>query len=102
MTALDDAFTIDHLLTDEERGWRDRARAFAAARIAPTIEQDFEDAYFRHELVAELGSLGVLGMHLKDEGCAGPAPWPTASSATSSRPPTADGAPSCPCRAHWR
>ncbi|MDR6970401.1 acyl-CoA dehydrogenase family protein [Leifsonia shinshuensis] len=70
-TTLDEAFSIDHLLSDEERGWRDRARAFAADRIRPVIEQDFEDKHFRRELVAELGALGVLGMHLKDEGCAG-------------------------------
>ncbi len=71
MTTLDDAFSIDHLLTDEEREWRDRARAFATGRILPIIEQDFEDKHFRRELVGELGALGVLGMHLADEGCAG-------------------------------
>ncbi|MFP3465203.1 acyl-CoA dehydrogenase family protein [Leifsonia sp. SIMBA_070] len=70
-TTLDEAFTIDHLLSDEERGWRDRVRAFATERIRPVIEQDFEDQRFRRELVGELGALGVLGMHLKDEGCAG-------------------------------
>ncbi|GAA2063034.1 acyl-CoA dehydrogenase family protein [Leifsonia soli] len=70
-TTLDEAFSIDHLLSDEERGWRDRARAFATERIRPVIEQDFEDKHFRRELVAELGALGVLGMHLQDEGCAG-------------------------------
>lgn len=71
MTTLDDAFSIDHLLTDEEREWRDRAQAFATGRILPIIEQDFEDKHFRRELVGELGALGVLGMHLADEGCAG-------------------------------
>lgn len=70
-TTLDEAFSIDHLLSDEERSWRDRARAFATERIRPVIEQDFEDKHFRRELVAELGALGVLGMHLQDEGCAG-------------------------------
>ena len=70
-TTLDEAFSIDHLLSDEERGWRDRARSFASERIRPVIEQDFEDKHFRRELVGELGALGVLGMHLKDEGCAG-------------------------------
>lgn len=71
MTGIDDAFTIDHLLTDEERQWRDRARVFAAERIVPIIEDDFENKHFRRDLVPELGALGVLGMHLKDPGCAG-------------------------------
>jgi len=69
--ALDEAFSIDHLLSEEERGWAARARAFADERIRPVIEQDFEDKHFRRELVAELGAQGFLGMHLRDEGCAG-------------------------------
>lgn len=71
MTGIDDAFTIDHLLSDEERQWRERARVFATERIVPIIEDDFENKHFRRELVPELGALGVLGMHLKDPGCAG-------------------------------
>lgn len=70
-SALDEAFSIDHLLTDDELRWRDAARRFAVERIAPVIEQDFEDKHFRREFVAELGALGFLGMHLKDPGCAG-------------------------------
>ncbi|WP_431247379.1 acyl-CoA dehydrogenase family protein [Leifsonia xyli] len=70
-TTLDEAFSIDPLLSDEERTWRDKARAFATDRIRPVIEQDFEDKHFRRELVGELGALGFLGMHLMDEGCAG-------------------------------
>jgi glutaryl-CoA dehydrogenase len=68
---LHEAFNIDHLLSDEERSWAAKARAFAAHRIRPVIEQDFEDKHFRRELVAELGATGFLGMHLKDDGCAG-------------------------------
>ncbi|WP_158863957.1 acyl-CoA dehydrogenase family protein [Leifsonia sp. AG29] len=69
--ALEDVFSIDPLLTEEERGWRDRARSFAEQRILPIIEQDFEDKHFRTELVSELGAAGFLGMHLMDPGCAG-------------------------------
>ncbi len=68
---LETAFDIDALLTEEEIGWARKARAFASERILPTIEQDSENKYFRHELVAEMGELGFLGMHLDDEGCAG-------------------------------
>lgn len=70
-SSLDEAFSIDHLLSDEERGWAAKARTFATERIRPVIEQDFEDKHFRREFVAELGAQGFLGMHLKDDGCAG-------------------------------
>ncbi|MFF2051680.1 acyl-CoA dehydrogenase family protein [Leifsonia sp. NPDC058194] len=70
-SSLDEAFSIDHLLSADERAWAAKARAFATGRIRPVIEQDFEDKYFRRELVAELGAQGFLGMHLTDEGCAG-------------------------------
>ncbi len=70
-TPLDTVFDIDALLTGEEIGWVRQARAFATERILPTIEQDYENKYFRRELVAEMGALGFLGMHLDDEGCVG-------------------------------
>jgi glutaryl-CoA dehydrogenase len=70
-TPLETAFDIDALLTEEEIGWARQARAFASERILPTIEQDSENKHFRRELVAEMGALGFLGMHLDDEGCAG-------------------------------
>ena len=69
--ALDAAFPLDELLTDEERRWRQRARAFAADRILPVIDEDFEAAHFRRELVPELGAAGFLGMQLDGYGCAG-------------------------------
>ena len=92
---IDAVFDLDALLSDEEREWRDRARRFAQERILPVIEQDFEDKHFRKELVREAGELGFLGMHLAGYGCAG-------ASASSSRPPTRAGAPSCRCRARSR
>jgi glutaryl-CoA dehydrogenase len=69
--AVDTAFPFDELLTDDERAWQRRGRAFAAERILPVIDEDFENAHFRRELVAELGAAGFLGMHLDGYGCAG-------------------------------
>jgi glutaryl-CoA dehydrogenase len=40
-------------------------------RIEPNIKDWCERAHFSCELVPEMGSLGVLGMHLKGYGCAG-------------------------------
>ena len=68
---VDSVFDLDELLTPEEVVWSRKARAFATNRILPTIEQDFEDRFFRAELVAELGEAGFLGMHLDGYGCAG-------------------------------
>ena len=68
---LDEVFDLDGLLTDEERDWQQRARAFAQERILPIIEEDFENRHFRRELVRELGEQGFLGMHLEGYGCAG-------------------------------
>ena len=62
---------IDDLLTDEELHWRDLTRTFVRERVTPVVDADFEDKHFRREFVAELGGLGVLGMHLKGYGCAG-------------------------------
>jgi glutaryl-CoA dehydrogenase len=71
---IDELFDLDSLLTEEETLWRTKARDFAAEKIIPTIDQDFEDKYFRREFVAELGALGFLGMQLSDQGCAGAGP----------------------------
>ncbi|MBF4635694.1 acyl-CoA dehydrogenase family protein [Agreia pratensis] len=69
--ALASVFSIDSLLTSDEREWQQKARAFAQERITPVIEDDFENKYFRRELIAELGATGFLGMHITGYGCAG-------------------------------
>ena len=68
---IDAVFDFDALLSVEERGWQQKARAFAQERILPVIEEDFENAHFRRELIPELGAQGFLGMHLTGYGCAG-------------------------------
>ena len=68
---VDQVFDLDGLLSEEERAWQQRARAFAQERILPIIEDDFEQRHFRRELVRELGEQGFLGMHLEGYGCAG-------------------------------
>jgi glutaryl-CoA dehydrogenase len=70
-SAVDTVFDLDAMLSDTERAWQQRAREFAAAHILPVIDDDFENAYFRREIVAELGAAGFLGMHLDGYGCAG-------------------------------
>jgi alkylation response protein AidB-like acyl-CoA dehydrogenase len=48
------------------RSIRDTARAFAREHIAPNAKQWDEDECFPHEVVAELGSLGFLGINIPE------------------------------------
>jgi glutaryl-CoA dehydrogenase len=66
-----DFLDIDHLLSDEERDIRDTLRAFVRERVVPHVGEWFEEARLPRELAPELGTLGVLGMHLDGYGCAG-------------------------------
>jgi glutaryl-CoA dehydrogenase len=65
-------YAIDTLLTPEQVEIRDTVRRFADERLRPQLADWFEagDLPVR-ELARELGSLGVLGMHLEGYGCAG-------------------------------
>ncbi|MDP3894388.1 acyl-CoA dehydrogenase family protein, partial [Nocardioides sp.] len=65
-------FDIDGLLDDEERAIRDTVRRFVDDRIRPHVGEWFDGAEIpARELSRELGSLGLLGMHLDGYGCAG-------------------------------
>src|SRR4051812_47489142 len=66
-----DFLDIDRLLDDDERLIRDTVRRFVADRVLPEIGTWFEEARIPLELAHELGSLGLLGMHLEGYGCAG-------------------------------
>jgi glutaryl-CoA dehydrogenase len=66
-----DFLNVDSHLSDEEREIRAGVRSFVEERIQPNIREWFERAHFPRELVPEMGSVGVLGMHLKGYGCAG-------------------------------
>ena len=66
-----DFLAIDGLLDDEERLIRDTVRQFVQDKVVPNVGEWFEEARIPRELARELGSLGVLGMHLEGYGCAG-------------------------------
>jgi glutaryl-CoA dehydrogenase len=66
-----DLLAVDSLLDDEERLLRDTVRSFVADRILPDVGDWFEHGTFPKELAKEMGSLGLLGMHLDGYGCAG-------------------------------
>ncbi len=65
-------FATDDLLTDEDKAIRDTVRRFVDDRIKPHVGDWFETGSIpARELAKELGSLGLLGMHLEGYGCAG-------------------------------
>ena len=74
-SALDpmDLAGIDDLLTDEEKAIRGTVRAFLDKRVEPHVADWFERGEIDdvRGLTKELGSLGLLGMHLEGYGCAG-------------------------------
>jgi glutaryl-CoA dehydrogenase len=66
-----DYLDIDFLLTEQEIDLRSQVRHFVDDRIRPNISSWYEEAVFPQDLVKEMGSLGLLGMHLKGYGCGG-------------------------------
>src|SRR5579859_2105885 len=69
-----DLLNIDDQLSSEERLIRDTVREFGADQVMPYITDWFEEGTLPREVIAELGKLGVLGMHLTGYGCAGTGP----------------------------
>ncbi|HYF45887.1 MAG TPA: acyl-CoA dehydrogenase family protein [Acidimicrobiales bacterium] len=66
-----DFLGVDALLDDDERLIRDTVRSFVTDRVVPEIGDWFEAGTFPRDLAKEMGSLGLLGMHLQGYGCAG-------------------------------
>src|SRR6201999_4647271 len=69
---IDDLLDLDSLLTPEDIELRQTVRRFGEQRLRPHIAEWFEAGEVPvRELAADLGKLGVLGMHLKGYGCGG-------------------------------
>ena len=66
-----DFLNIDHLLSEEERMIRDTVRSYVTDKVLPYVGDWFEECRIPRELATDLGSLGLLGMHLEGYGCAG-------------------------------
>ena len=66
-----DFLAIDALLDDEEKAIRDTVRAFVREKVLPDVGDWFEQGILPRELIAELGKLGLFGMHLDGYGLPG-------------------------------
>ncbi len=66
-----DFYRVDDLLTDEERLVRSTVARFVDDRFLPIVAEHYERGTFPMEMVPELASLGLFGMHLQGYGAAG-------------------------------
>ena len=65
-------FGTDALVGAEDLAIRDTVRRFVEDRVRPELAEWYESGSIpARDLAKELGSLGVLGMHLEGYGCAG-------------------------------
>ncbi|MBU8822622.1 acyl-CoA dehydrogenase family protein [Mycolicibacterium goodii] len=70
--SADDLIGVNALLSAEEREIRDTVRSVVQRKISPHVASWYENGELpARELAAELGELGLLGMHLEGYGCAG-------------------------------
>ncbi len=61
-----DPFALETLLSAEERMVRDTARGFAGGKLAPRTRDAFRHESFDPAVMAEMGSLGLLGSTLPE------------------------------------
>jgi len=68
-----DLADIDSVLTEDEKAVRETVRQLCERSIDPYVTEWFErgELPVARELAKELGSVGLLGMHLEGYGCAG-------------------------------
>lgn len=62
----DDAFLVDHQLSEEERLLRDAANAFAQDKLQPRIVQAYADEATDPEIFREMGRAGLLGITIPE------------------------------------
>src|SRR6476659_1353579 len=71
-TRIEDLLDLDLLLTPEDIELRQTVRRFGEQRLRPHVADWFEAGEVPvRELAADMGKLGVLGMHLEGYGCGG-------------------------------
>lgn len=69
-----DYFSLDELLTEEERRVRDRVRSFCDAEVVPVINAYWQKEEFPFELLPKLAALNVAGTTIEGYGCPGMSP----------------------------
>jgi glutaryl-CoA dehydrogenase len=67
----EDFFSLDDLLSDEEKQVRDAARQFVTDKVMPVVDKHFRAGTFPMELIPQFGELGFLGANIHGYDCAG-------------------------------
>jgi glutaryl-CoA dehydrogenase len=71
-TSVSSLLDLDRIASDEERAMQGAVRKFVQDQVRPHVSEWFEGAGLpARELARELGTIGVLGMHLQGYGCVG-------------------------------
>ena len=69
---MNDFYSIDSVLSEEERAVRDSVGRFVDERVLPVIGKAYVDGKFPRDLVPGMAELGMFGANLPEEyGCAG-------------------------------
>ena len=58
---------MDFKFTEEMEMIQDLARDFATKEIAPHVDEDEENHYYRREILKGLGDMGLLGFSIPEE-----------------------------------
>src|SRR5438270_3639811 len=66
-----DFYLMDELLTEQERGARDKVRNFCDKEVIPIINDYWERAEFPFELIPKMAKLQVAGGSIQGYGCPG-------------------------------
>ena len=66
-----DYYLLEEMLSDEERGIRDKVRAFADREVIPIINDYWDRADFPFEIIPKLAELNVAGFTIEGYGCPG-------------------------------
>ncbi len=66
-----DVLALDESLSDQERMIRDTVRAWVTNEILPNVAGWYEQGSIPASLAKDMGSLGLMGMHLNGYGTAG-------------------------------
>jgi glutaryl-CoA dehydrogenase (non-decarboxylating) len=58
---------MDFGFTEEQRMVQEMAKSFAEKEIAPYVEEDEENHYYRREILSKMGEMGLLGWSMPEE-----------------------------------
>ncbi|KAG2109232.1 acyl-CoA dehydrogenase/oxidase [Suillus discolor] len=67
----EDPLNMESLLTEEEIAIRDTAREYCQENLAPRVLEGWRTEKFDHDILPEMGKLGLLGPTIQGYGCAG-------------------------------